>query len=204
MESYRRLACALGGLAILAAMIGPGLPPARAQTQLGSGGGDTVKAGATSQSTSAGTLGQALMVGQVDIAGLKRLIQHDPRGAHPLLVTFWATWCEPCREEFPDLISIDDQYRPRGLDYITVSMDDASEIKTTVPQYLQQMRARMPAYLLDYSEPEAVIAAVDPAWDGGLPATFLFDPRGQIVFKHVGRIKPADLRTAIERQIGSK
>jgi thiol-disulfide isomerase/thioredoxin len=189
---------------MLAAMLGPALPPARAQTQLGSAGGDAVKAGATSQIASAGTVGQALMVGQVDIAGLKRLLQRDASGAHPLLVTFWATWCEPCREEFPDLISIDAQYRARGLDYITVSLDDVGDIKTTVPQYLQQVRARMPAYLLDYSEPEAIIAAVDPAWDGGLPATFLFDPKGQIVFKHVGRIKPADLRTAIEGQIGSK
>jgi hypothetical protein len=64
------------------------------------------------------------------------------------------------------------------------------------------MRAGMPAYLLNTNnEPEAAISAVDPTWQGELPATFLFDARGQIVFKHTGRIKTDEVRVAIEKQI---
>jgi thiol-disulfide isomerase/thioredoxin len=46
----------------------------------------------------------------------------------PLLVNFWATWCDPCREEFPDLVKIDADYKNK-IDFITVSLDDVEELK---------------------------------------------------------------------------
>ena len=62
--------------------------------------------------------------------------------ARPLLVNFWATWCDPCREEFPDLVKIDADFRRKGLDFITVSLDDLSEIKTEVPKFLRRCRRK--------------------------------------------------------------
>ena len=144
---------------------------------------------------------ETITVKDVDHAGLAALLKRD--NARPLLVNFWATWCEPCRDEFPDLVEIDSEYRARGLDFITVSLDDIAEIKTEVPKFLQQMRATMPAYLLNVSDPEPSIKAVDPGWGGALPATVLYDKNGQIVFKHFGRIKPAELRAAIQKVVVS-
>lgn len=144
------------------------------------------------------------MVSEVDAVGLKKLLQRDAAQSHPLLVNFWATWCEPCREEFPDLVKIDAEYRSRGLEFITVSLDDTTDIKTAVPKFLKEMRAEMPSYLLNATEPETAINEVDPAWNGGLPATFLFDSQGKIVFKQMGRVKPAELRQAIKAVIGDK
>ena len=146
----------------------------------------------------------ATTVRAVDVEGLKKLLQREAGSnnqARPLLINFWATWCDPCRAEFPDLVRIDEDYRNRGLDFITVSLDDPSEINTLVPQFLQRMRARMPAYLLNTPEPDVAIAVVDPTWSGGLPATFLFDASGQIAFKHTGQIKPKELRAAIDKLI---
>ena len=138
-------------------------------------------------------------VRELDAEGLKKLLQPDASApTQPLLVNFWATWCVPCREEFPDLVKINDEFAARGLNFITVSLDDPAEINTTVPQFLREMRAtKMPAYLLNTPEPETAINAVDPQWSGGLPATFLFDRERRVVFKHVGRINPTELRAAI-------
>ena len=144
---------------------------------------------------------QAPDVREIDLEGLKKLLQREEAGGRPLLVNFWATWCEPCRDEFPDLVRIDAQYRGRGLEFITVSLDDVAEIKNLVPQFLREMRAGMPAYLLNSPDPDLVINTVDPNWSGALPATFLFDAQGQIAFKHLGRIKPPELRAAIEKVI---
>jgi thiol-disulfide isomerase/thioredoxin len=134
---------------------------------------------------------------------LKKILQRDPSRPRPLLVNFWATWCDPCREEFPDLVRIDQKNRRRGLEFITVSLDEPSDIGTVVPQFLKEMRAGMPAYLLNVPEPETAINAVDPDWPGALPATFLFDGRGQIVFKHFGRVKPDELQEAIDKTLNA-
>lgn len=125
-------------------------------------------------------------------------------GGHPLLVNFWATWCDPCREEFPDLVKIDNEYRTHGLDSIAISLDDLVELKTGVPRFLSQMKARMPVYLLNVADPEPSINLVDPKWGGALPATFLYDAQGKIVFKHFGRFNAAELRAAIERVMSGK
>jgi thiol-disulfide isomerase/thioredoxin len=138
-------------------------------------------------------------VREIDVEGLKKLLARGGKGGgRPLLVNFWATWCEPCRVEFPDLVKIDNEYRARGLDFIAISIDDISEINTTVPRFLKDVRATMPAYLLNTLEPEAAINYVDPQWGGSLPATFLYDAQGKVVFKHMGRIKPDELRAAIK------
>ena len=133
---------------------------------------------------------------------MQSLFKRD--GTRPLLVNFWATWCDPCREEFPDLVKIDRDYRPRGLDFIAISLDDLADLKTAVPKFLREMRATMPNYLLNVSDPEPAIKAVDPAWDGALPATFLYNQKGEVVYKHFGRVNTAELRAAIEKVMKEK
>jgi len=133
----------------------------------------------------------------VDLEGVKKLIASDTQ-TKPLLVNFWATWCDPCRDEFPDLVQVDHDYREKGLDFIAISLDDAADIKTAVPQFLRQMKATMPVYLLNVTDPEPVIMAVDKDWGGALPATFLYDAQRKVVFKHYGRVKTPELRDAIE------
>ena len=146
------------------------------------------------------------VVTEIDAEGLKKLLQRGPDAetARPLLVNFWATWCDPCREEFPDLVKIDTEFRPRGLDFVTVSADDVSEIKTGVPSFLKKMNATMPSYILNAPDVEAAMGLVDPKWGGELPATFLLDREGKIVFKHFGRVKLAELRPALEKVLGGK
>jgi thiol-disulfide isomerase/thioredoxin len=148
-------------------------------------------------------------VTEIDAAGLKNLLPRgdgDAAGAgRPLLINFWATWCVPCRKEFPDLVKIDADYRGRGLEFILVSADDVSDIKTTVPKFLRRMRATsMPAYLLNAADTEAAIAQVDPEWGGELPATFLFDRQGKLAYRHFGIIKDAELREAINKVLGNE
>jgi thiol-disulfide isomerase/thioredoxin len=150
----------------------------------------------------------AIAVRLVDLEAFKQLLplsqKPDARRNRPLLVNFWATWCDPCREEFPDLVKIDKDYRSRGLDFIAISLDDPSDIKTSVPAFLRQMQATMPAYLLNVSDPEPAIQSMDSSWSGALPATFLYDANGTVAFKHFGRISTPELRAAIEKLVSSK
>ncbi|HEY6245297.1 MAG TPA: TlpA disulfide reductase family protein [Pyrinomonadaceae bacterium] len=156
---------------------------------------DSVRAVRRAKSTTAPAM--PTNVEPIDTAGLKDLIS-KPKDK-PLLVNFWATFCDPCRDEFPDLVKVDKDFRPKSIAFVTVSLDDMTDIKTTVPQFLAQMKATMPAYLLNVSDPEPAINAVDPKWQGELPATFLYNAKGEIVFKAFGRVNTDALREAIER-----
>jgi thiol-disulfide isomerase/thioredoxin len=138
----------------------------------------------------------------VNAEELKDLLKGD--STRPLLVNYWATWCDPCRDEFPDLVKIDGQYRAKGLEFIAVSLDDLKDIDSEVPKFLRKMRAKMPVYLLNVVDPEPAINSIDPAWGGALPATFLYNSKGEVTYKHFGRVNTAELRAAIDKLVGSK
>jgi thiol-disulfide isomerase/thioredoxin len=143
-------------------------------------------------------------VREINLEDLKKILQRDGKDTRPLLVNFWATWCDPCREEFPDLVKLDADYKGKGLNFIAISLDDVTDIKSAVPKFLTEMKATMPVVLLNVNDPEPAIKVVDATWDGQLPATFLYDKDGKIVFKHFGRIQPAELRSAIDKQVSGK
>ncbi len=138
-------------------------------------------------------------VTEIKEADLKSLLGAGAGRVRPLLVNFWATWCVPCREEFPDLVEIREQYDESRLDFVLVSLDDPAEIGKAVPEFLAEARATaFPSYLLNADDSDAAINLVDPTWSGELPATFLYDRSGSVVFRHKGRVKPAELRAALD------
>jgi len=136
-------------------------------------------------------------VTQIDEAGLKTAIKTNGK---PLLVNFWATWCDPCREEFPDLVKLDTDYKER-IDFITISLDDLAEINRDVPKFLSGMKAGMPAYLLKVEDEGAVISSITNDWQGGLPFTILYNEKGEIAYFRQGKIKTDVLRGEIDKLI---
>jgi thiol-disulfide isomerase/thioredoxin len=140
----------------------------------------------------------------IDFDGLKKFLQRDPKDTRPLLINFWATWCDTCREEFPDLVKIDQDYREKGLNFVAISLDDVSDIKTKVVDFLKEVRAKMPVIVLNVPDADPAIHFVDPNWGGEMPATFLYDKEGKVVFKYFGKVKPDELRAAIDKQLAVK
>src|SRR5256885_16467975 len=62
----------------------------------------------------------------IDAQGYQKLVkQHVGK---PLLMTFWATWCEPCRDEYPMLNDLAKQYEPKGLQVVGVNFDDEGDL----------------------------------------------------------------------------
>jgi thiol-disulfide isomerase/thioredoxin len=137
---------------------------------------------------------------EIDLDGLKKILQREPKDTRPLLVNFWATWCDGCREEFPDLVKIDGDFRAKGLNFVSVTVDEVED-KGKAVQFLAEMKATMPVVLLNVPDKEPAIHAVDATWDGALPATFLYNRDGKIIFKYFGKIKPEELRAAIEKAV---
>ncbi len=134
-------------------------------------------------------------VTQIDIEGLKAVIKPDGK---PLLINFWATWCDPCREEFPDLVKLHAAYRGK-VDFLTVSLDDLADIDRDVPKFLSQMKSEMPAYLLHTPDEGAAINLISKDWSGNLPMTVLITPAGVTVYTRNGKIRLEALTTEINK-----
>lgn len=137
-------------------------------------------------------------VTQIDEIALKDLLKRDGANAKPLLVNFWATWCDPCREEFPELVKINADYAGK-IDFVVVSLDDLAEIKRDVPKFLVEMKATMPAYLLKTEDEQTAIATVSKNYTGGLPFTILFNAKGESVYFTQGKVEPNVLRAEIDK-----
>ena len=97
-----------------------------------------------------------------------------------LLVNFWATWCDPCREEFPGLVRLHNTYRSRGLSVVAISMDEP-ESRLAIEQFLKSQGANFGSYRQHFKDFEALVNSINPRWGGGIPATFLYDREGRLV-----------------------
>jgi len=139
-------------------------------------------------------------VTQIGDAQLKQLL--IPNGK-PLLVNFWATWCGPCREEFPDLVKIDNEYRGR-IDFVTISLDFPEELDIAVPKFLSEMKAEMPTYLLVSPDENTIISSIAKDWNGALPSTILYNEKGEITYLRQGKVNPETLKGEIEKTLGEK
>ena len=138
---------------------------------------------------------------KIDGDGLKKLLPNK-ENKKPLLINFWATWCGPCRVEFPDLVEIDKEYKEKGLNFALVSVDDYGIIDSRVAEFLEQYEATMPSYLLDYPNRAQLAKAVRliaPTFSDKYPLTLLFDSKGRLVYQKTGVINTKVLRAEIEK-----
>ena len=118
--------------------------------------------------------------------------------AQPVVLHFWATWCPACREEFPALRPQLRSLPASGVGVLLVSIDRPGDRKKAELMLAQYKLQRSHSVLLDAPKPEPVATALgEPAWDGTLPATFVFDAHGKLRKSFIGRANPKALKAAI-------
>jgi thiol-disulfide isomerase/thioredoxin len=147
----------------------------------------------------------ALDVEPRDIAGVVQRIAAQQ--GQPVLVNFWATWCAPCVEELPDLLTATRAFRGRGGVVISVAMEQLGA-DVTIPQALAQARSKAEQLQLDFpvlvctDDDMNVIRRVLGVEIGGLPQTLTYDRGGKLVTQHEGMASAAEfaaLAAAAER-----
>jgi cytochrome c biogenesis protein CcmG, thiol:disulfide interchange protein DsbE len=113
------------------------------------------------------------------------------------LVNIWATWCGPCKAEFPELQSLHTTYAKRGLRLIAVSIDTDND--AAVKASAAAMRATFVIGRDPGDEVRGKFGAV------GIPESWLVGSDGKLLWKHLGAIREGDpeVRAAIERALAS-
>src|ERR1051325_7374112 len=101
----------------------------------------------------------------IDAQGYQKLLSQY-RGK-PVLMTFWATWCEPCRDEYPMLNELAKQYAPKGLKVVGVNFDQDGDL-ILMRRFMARYKPVFPNYRRKPGEEEPFRQAVLPGWNGSL------------------------------------
>ncbi len=141
---------------------------------------------------------EPVSIKEIDLEGMKEVIAN--KGDKLILVNFWATWCGPCIQEFPELVSINRMYRGRDFEFISVSTDKIGK-KEKVTELLKKKEASNTNYI--YTEDiYDLIEVVDKDWQGSLPYTAIIEPGGKVIYKIEGTIEPQEVKSKIVDHLG--
>lgn len=125
-----------------------------------------------------------IKIEEIDIAKISKIIQN--REGKPLLINIWATWCVPCREEFPDLVKVNEKYKGK-VDVIGISVDFPDEINSKILPFAEKNKVNFKLYVNSESDQEKFINYFDKEWNGAIPATFIYDANGKQVKRIYGK-----------------
>ena len=130
----------------------------------------------------------------ITVSELKNLI--NDRSGKPLLINVWATWCAPCREEFPDLVKIANEYYGQ-IDVVGISVDFPEEIDSKIIPFLKKQNASFNNYVIKVIEPENFINLLNENWSGAIPGTFIYDKNGGQVKHLIGKQSYEEFEKAV-------
>jgi peroxiredoxin len=151
---------------------------------------------------------------QIDLTNVAALVRNDTKKLR--LINVWATWCTPCVEEFPDIVSISHRFANRDFEVITISVDDPKD-EAKVKAFLQREHATVPNrvqrslnaegrlannYLYTGASVDALMQTLDPQAPGPVPYTVMIAPGGKVIYREGNKVKLTELEAKIVDDLG--
>lgn len=128
----------------------------------------------------------------LDEESLKPLLSHN----RVTLVNMWASWCVPCKDEFPTLLTLRKEDEKAGLGMIFLSVDHPSE-QADALAFLNEQKVDFVTYFAKEPIEETLGKLSQNSWAGAIPMSFLFDPQGRIVDTWLGTLDLGRLEAKI-------
>lgn len=105
-----------------------------------------------------------------------------------VILNFWATWCPPCLEEMPEFVKLQNEFGPKGLQFIGILTDDEAD---EAREFLKSKPLNYP--VLDGSIGGRQLAEKLGDTAGVLPISVVFDPNGKWVHTELGKFSREEI-----------
>ena len=115
--------------------------------------------------------------------------------AETVVLNFWATWCVPCREEFPEFTRFDAEMQDEGVHVRFVSLDQPQDLNM-VRAFLAEHDVADPSYL--YTGQGDVTSQLNPFVGNAIPITMILSGDGIVQHTHVGRLTYDELVRTVQ------
>jgi thiol-disulfide isomerase/thioredoxin len=109
-----------------------------------------------------------------------------------LVCNFWATWCAPCREEIPLLVTAREKYGPLGAEIVGIAIDNAAKVR----EFSASFKISYPVLLADASGLDLMRKLGNGS--GALPYTVVADRLGALVHRKLGALKEGEVATILD------
>lgn len=129
----------------------------------------------------------------------KRATLADFRG-RVLVLDFYATWCEPCRESIPRLIALQNDYGPKGLQVVGLNVGGPDD-RIKVADFARELGIQYPLGFPNKALTDLFFSGEVP-----IPQTFVFGREGQPVKRFIGYDEATDveLEKVVSEAVDSK
>ncbi|MCL5027626.1 MAG: TlpA family protein disulfide reductase [Bacteroidetes bacterium] len=120
----------------------------------------------------------------IDASQLRNKIEN--RYGRTLFINVWATWSEPSLKELPDIQKLFYKYKDE-VDFLNLSVDLTSKIDSVVLPFLEKAKFNLPVFVIDEKNGIEIMKMLSPKWNGGIPASFIFNKYGRREIFILGR-----------------
>lgn len=116
------------------------------------------------------------------------------------VINFWYASCAPCRAEIPDLVALQDEFLPEGVQFVGVNVRDTAE---TALAFDRKFNVNFPS-IIDTKSGQVVLAFTGVVTPQAVPTTLVIDGQGNVSARVLGRIDKEILKALIKSAVESK
>ncbi|MDA0779168.1 MAG: TlpA disulfide reductase family protein [Bacteroidetes bacterium] len=124
------------------------------------------------------TITQKTEVPTLSYSELKPLLHKE--GNKTYVVNFWATWCAPCIKELPYFEAINQK---KNVEVLLVSLDFPKHKESRLLPFIKKKQLQSKVVLLDDSNENLWINAIDSTWSGAIPATIIYNQNKRMFYE---------------------
>lgn len=137
-------------------------------------------------------------VKSVRIHDIEEIIQ---KSDHPVIISFWATWCLPCLHEIPYFQETVKKYQDENVELILVSLDFKESYPLRIESFVKKKNFQASFYWLNETNADHFCPKIDAKWDGSIPATLFVNNKTNYRKFYDRQLTPLQVEAEVKAQV---